>query len=166
MQRKFDVNFKLSVVQMYLRQEEEVQVIAEKMGIHHSLILDWVKLYQYHGEAGLKTRSTHKKYDITFKEKVKTEIRKKVSINSLSIKYHISPSTVKRWKVECGMAEEKIISDSELQELRKRFKNTDNPDIKMLMERLEYAKMENDVLKKLGTLVRARKEKERKQSKN
>ena len=64
------------------------------------------------------------------------------------------------------MAEEKIISDSELQELRKRFRNTDNPDIKMLMERLEYAKMENDVLKKLGTLVRARKEKERKQSKN
>ena len=64
------------------------------------------------------------------------------------------------------MAEEKIIRDSELQELRKRFRNTDNPDIKMLMERLEYAKMENDVLKKLGTLVRARKEKERKQSKN
>ena len=38
MQRKFDVNFKLSVVQMYLRQEEEVQVIAEKMGIENPVI--------------------------------------------------------------------------------------------------------------------------------
>ena len=166
MQRKFDVNFKLSVVQMYLKHDEELHVIAERMGIHPSVILDWVKLYQYHGEAGLKTRSSHAKYGTAFKEKVKAEIRKKASINSLSMKYHISPSTVKRWKVECGMAEEKIISDSELQELRKRFRNTDNPDIKLLMERLEYAKMENDVLKKLGTLVRARKEKERKQSKN
>ena len=77
MQRKFDVNFKLSVVQMYLKHDEELHVIAERMGIHPSVILDWVKLYQYHGEAGLKTRSSHAKYETAFKEKVKAEIRKK-----------------------------------------------------------------------------------------
>ena len=45
-------------------------------------------------------------------------------------------------------------------------KDTKNPEIKELLEQLEYAKMENDILKKLGTLVQARKEKEQQQSKN
>ena len=41
-----------------------------------------------------------------------------------------------------------------------------DPEIKELLEQLEYAKMENDILKKLATLVQARKEKEQQQSKN
>ena len=41
-----------------------------------------------------------------------------------------------------------------------------DPEIKKLLEQLEYAKMENDILKKLATLVQARKEKEQQQSEN
>jgi hypothetical protein len=103
-----------------------------------------------------------------FKEKVQSELRKKVSINFLKTKYRLSPSTLKRWGVECGMGNSitKIISTEELNALKEKHKGTKNPEIKELLEQLEYAKMENDILKKLGTLVQARKEKEQQQSKN
>ena len=91
-----------------------------------------------------------------------------VRLNFLKTKYRLSPSTLKRWGVECGMGNSitKIISTEELNALKEKHKGTKNPEIKELLEQLEYAKMENDILKKLGTLVQARKEKEQQQSKN
>ena len=68
------------------------------------------------------------------------------------------------------MAEKKsvrrIISREELNALKEKHKGTKDPEIKELLEQLEYAKMENDILKKLATLVQARKEKEQQQSEN
>ncbi|MCR4630909.1 MAG: helix-turn-helix domain-containing protein [Treponema sp.] len=166
MARVHDLEFKLQVVKMYDEGKEGSWRIAKKMDIHPSLVQRWVSKYHSLGEAGLKNRRSNPKYPEDFRRKVKEEIMKNVSVNSLVCKYNLSPSTIRRWRLECGMSEEKIITDDELEQLRKKFKNTKDPDIKLLMEKLEYAKMENDCLKKLGTLVQARKEKERKQSGN
>lgn len=166
MSKVYDLDFKLQVVKMYDKQKEGYSTIAKRIGIHPSMVQRWVGKYHSLGIEGLMNRSTNTEYTEDFKNKVKEEINRNVSVNSLVCKYNISPSTILRWRLECGMAEEKIINDEELKLLREKFKETKDPDIKMLMEKLEYAKMENDCLKKLGTLVRARKEKEQKQSEN
>ena len=166
MSKVYDLDFKLQVVKMHDNQKEGYSTIAKRIGIHPSMVQRWVSKYHSLGIEGLMNRSTNTEYTEDFKNKVKEEIKRNVSVNSLVCKYNISPSTILRWRLECGMAEEKIISDEELKLLKEKFKETKDPDIKMLMEKLEYAKMENDCLKKLGTLVRARKEKEQKQSEN
>ena len=60
----------------------------------------------------------------------------------------------------------RVISREELNDLQEKHKDSKDPEIKELLEQLEYAKMENDILKKLATLVQARKEKEQQQSEN
>lgn len=168
MNKKYSTGFKLKVVQEYQKGEKGSCVIGHEMNIHPSMVLTWYHLYVQHGIEGLQTRLTNTSYSKEFKEKVQSELRKKVSINFLKTKYRLSPSTLKRLGVECGMGNSitKIISTEELNALKEKHKGTKNPEIKELLEQLEYAKMENDILKKLGTLVQARKEKEQQQSKN
>lgn len=170
MNKYYSTEFKLKVVQEYLKREKGSSILAHEMNIHPSMVLNWYHLYEHHGIEGLKTRKTNSAYSKEFKEKVQFELRNKVSINYLKVKYNLSPSTLKRWSVECGMAEKKavrrIISREELDALQEKHKGTKDPEIKELLEQLEYAKMENDILKKLATLVQARKEKEQQQSEN
>ena len=136
----------------------------------HRLLLQSEKPVIQSDLLALQTRRTNSAYSKEFKEKVQSELRNKVSINYLKAKYNLSPSTLKQWSVECGMAEKKsvrrIISREELNALQEKYKGTKDPEIKELLEQLEYAKMENDILKKLATLVQARKEKEQQQSEN
>ena len=166
MNKKYSVEFKMKVVQEYLKGEKGSGVLGHELGIHPSIILNWYNLYKQHGIEGLKTRTTNPAYSNDFKEKVKAELRNNVSINFLKTKYRLSPSTLKRWSVECGMDKtvRKVISREELNALHEKHKNTKDPVIKELLEQLEYARMENEFLKKLATLVRARKERERQQS--
>ena len=169
MNKYYSTEFKLKVVQEYLKREKGSTILAHEMNIHPSMVLNWYHLYEQHGKDGLKTRRTKPSYSKEFKEKVQFELRNKVSINYLRAKYHLSPSTLKRWRVECGMAKKtvtRVISREELNALQEKHKGTKDPEIKELLEQLEYAKMENDILKKLATLVQARKEKEQQQSEN
>ncbi len=169
MNKHYSTEFKLKVVQEYLKGEKGSTILAHEMNIHPSMVLSWYHLYEQHGIDGLQTRRTNSSYSKEFKEKVQFELRNKVPINFLKAKYNLSPSTLKRWGVECGMAKKsvtRIISREELDALQEKHKGTKDPEIKELLEQLEYAKMENDILKKLATLVQARKEKERQQSEN
>jgi len=168
MNKKYTTEFKLKVVQEYQKGEKGSTILGQELNIHPSMVLSWYHLYEEHGIEGLQTRRTNPSYSKEFKEKVQVELRNKVSINYLKTKYRLASSTLKRWSVECGMAKtvKRIISREELNALQEKHKGTKNPEIKELLEQLEYAKMENDILKKLATLVQARKEKEQQQSKN
>ena len=168
MNKKYTTEFKLKVVQEYQKGEKGSTILGQELNIHPSMVLSWYHLYEEHGIEGLQTRRTNPSYSKEFKEKVQVELRNKVSINYLKTKYRLASSTLKRWGVECGMAKtvKRIISREELNALQEKHKGTKNPEIKELLEQLEYAKMENDILKKLATLVQARKEKEQQQSKN
>ena len=168
MNKKYTTEFKLKVVQEYQKGEKGSTILGQELNIHPSMVLSWYHLYEEHGIEGLQTRRTNPSYSKEFKEKVQVELRNKVSINYLKTKYRLASSTLKRWSGECGMAKtvKRIISREELNALQEKHKGTKNPEIKELLEQLEYAKMENDILKKLATLVQARKEKEQQQSKN
>ena len=160
--KKYSVEFKLKVVRDYERGEKGSHLIAQENGIHPGMVLRWYKIYKYHGIDGLRSRATSPTYSKEFKDKVKYEILTNVSLTTLSEKYHLSYSTIKRWSIECGMSKSinRIITTEELKALQEKHKNTKDPLIKELLEQLEYAKMENDCLKKLETLVQARKKKE------
>ena len=162
MNKKYSVEFKLKVVRDYERGEKGSHLIAQENGIHPGMVLRWYKIYKYHGIDGLRSRATSPTYSKEFKDKVKYEILTNVSLTTLSEKYHLSYSTIKRWSIECGMSKSinRIITTEELKALQEKHKNTKDPLIKELLEQLEYAKMENDCLKKLETLVQARKKKE------
>lgn len=166
MNKKYSVEFKLKVVQEYQKGEKGSWLLGHEMGIHPNMVLHWYNIYKQHGAEGLRPRATNPAYSEDFKEKVKAEIQRNVPFTALSEKYHLSPSTIKRWSVECGMDKtvRKVISREELNALHEKHKNTKDPVIKELLEQLEYARMENEFLKKLATLVRARKERERQQS--
>ncbi len=169
MNKKYSTEFKLKVVQEYQKGEKGSHIIGPEMSIHPNLVLSWYHLYEQHGIDGLRTRRTNSPYSKEFKKKVQIELQNKASINFLSTKYHLSPSTLQRWSLECGMEKKsvtRIISREELNALKEKYKGTKNSAIKELLEQLEYARMENLFLKKLATLVQARKEKERQQSKN
>ena len=162
MNKKYSVEFKVKVVREYERGEKGSHLIAQENGIHPGMVLRWYKIYKYHGIDGLRSRATSPTYSKEFKDKVKYEILTNVSLTTLSEKYHLSYSTIKRWSIECGMSKSinRIITTEELKALQEKHKNTKDPLIKELLEQLEYAKMENDCLKKLETLVQARKKKE------
>lgn len=124
MSKVYDLDFKLQVVKMHDNQKEGYLTIAKRIGIHPSMVQRWVSKYHSLGIEGLMNRSTNTEYTEDFKNKVKEEIKRNVSVNSLVCKYNISPSTILRWRLECGMAEEKIINDEELKLLREKFKET------------------------------------------
>ena len=169
MNKKYSTEFKFKVVQEYQKGEKGSHILGHEMNIHPSMVLSWYHLYKQHGIDGLRTRRTASPYSEEFKEKVQLELRNKAPINFLRAKYHLSPSTLQRWRLECGMAKKsvtRIITREELNALQEKHKGTKDSEIKELLEQLEYAKMENDILKKLATLVQARKEKERRQSEN
>lgn len=169
MNKKYSTEFKFKVVQEYQKGEKGSHILGHEMNIHPSMVLSWYHLYKQHGIDGLRTRRTASPYSKEFKERVQFELRNKAPINFLRAKYHLSPSTLQRWRLECGMAKKsvtRIITREELNALQEKHKGTKDSEIKELLKQLEYAKMENDILKKLATLVQARKEKERRQSEN
>lgn len=154
MSKIYTTEFRLKVVQEYEKGEKGSIILGQEMNIHPSMVLTWYHLYEEHGIEGLQTRRTSPSYSKEFKEKVQSELINKVSINYLKTKYRLSPSTLKRWSVECGVAKsvKRIISREELNALQEKHKDTKDSEIKDLLEQLEYAKMENDILKKLGSV--------------
>ena len=150
----------------YFGQTDTLHAVLEK---YRQQLYKSILRVRVNGIDGLRTRRTASPYSEEFKEKVQLELRNKAPINFLRAKYHLSPSTLQRWRLECGMAKKsvtRIITREELNALQEKHKGTKDSEIKELLEQLEYAKMENDILKKLATLVQARKEKERRQSEN
>lgn len=116
MSKIYTTEFKLKVVQEYQKGEKGSTILGHETNIHPSMVLSWYHLYEEHGIDGLQTRRTSPSYSKEFKEKVQSELRNKVSINYLKTKYRLSPSTLKRWSVECGVAKsvKRIISREEL----------------------------------------------------
>ena len=117
---------------------------------------------------GLISKQTNPPYTKEQKLRILTELKNGVSKRRLTAKYLISHSTLSRWMLRYQYMGKfdptKAITPDEIKSLKK--ENKDNPTMMELLERLEYSEMENACLKKLATLVQARKEKNQKQSKN
>jgi len=168
MSKSLSYEEKLELIRLWKEENYSLKMLSDHFGIAKSVVERWKKRYLIHGEKGLISKQTNPPYTKEQKLRILTELKNGVSKRRLTAKYLISHSTLSRWMLEYPHMEKfdptKAITPDEIQSLKKQ--NKDNPAMIELLERLEYSEMENACLKKLATLVQARKEKEQKQSKN
>lgn len=62
---KYDEQFKLSVVQSYELGKQGYKSVAQRYGLGHKLVEQWVALYRQHGLLGLRKKFSH--YSAEFK---------------------------------------------------------------------------------------------------
>ena len=55
---KFSSDEKLQAVMRYQNGLEGIKSIAKSIGIHHSVLLNWIRQYEHHGEEVFKKRYT------------------------------------------------------------------------------------------------------------
>lgn len=46
---KFNIEEKIDAVIRYREGSEGVKSIAKSIGVHHTVLLNWIKLYEHHG---------------------------------------------------------------------------------------------------------------------
>lgn len=173
---KYDLDFKLKVVQQILKGKESADSISFKYTISDSLVKRWVDFYRLHGIDGLMPSNRH--YTPEFKLEVVQAVKSKsISLNKACCQFRISSvSTLKKWL---------ILFDSYGPEaLRVERRGRGKPKIRtpamprkpkrpltreeQLLEELSDLRAENAYLKKLQALIQSEsaKEEKRKSSKN
>ena len=173
---KYDVDFKLKVVQQILKGKESADSISFKYTISDSIVKRWVDFYRLHGIDGLMPSNRH--YSPEFKLEVVQAVKSKsLSLNKACCQFRISSvSTLKKWLIlfdSCGA-----------ESLRVERRGRGNPKIRtpamprkpkrpltreeQLLEELADLRAENAYLKKLQALIQSEsaKEEKRKSSKN
>lgn len=70
---KFSSDEKMKAVIRYQDGSESVKSIAKCLGLHHTVLLNWIKQYEYHGEEAFKKSYTS--YPVQFKLDVLKEKR-------------------------------------------------------------------------------------------
>ena len=168
MSKSLSYEEKLELIRLWKEEKYSIKMLSEHFGISKNAVERWKKRYLIHGEKGLISKPTNPPYTKEQKYRILAELQNGVSKTALSAKYQISHSTLSRWMLRYPYMDKfdptKAITPDEIKSLKKQ--NKDNPAMMELLERLEYSEMENACLKKLATLVQARKEKSQKQSKN
>jgi transposase len=173
---KYDVDFKIKVVQQILKGKESADSISFKYTISDSIVKRWVDFYRLHGIDGLMPSNRH--YSPEFKLEVVQAVKSKsLSLNKACCQFRISSvSTLKKWLIlfdSCGA-----------ESLRVERRGRGKPKIRtpamprkpkrpltreeQLLEELADLRAENAYLKKLQALIQSEsaKEEKRKSSKN
>lgn len=168
MSRALTYEEKLELIRLWKEEQYSLRMLCEAFNTTQSVVERWKKRYSIHGPSGLKGSATRSPYTAETRNKILNEYKSGVSKKEIVAKYQMSNSTLSEWMVKYGCMKQfdpsKAIEPNAIKELKKKHK--DNPEMLELLDRLEYSEMENACLKKLATLVQARKEKGRKQSKD
>lgn len=156
---------KVELIRLWKEENYSTRMLSEHFGISKSVVERWRKRYTIHGLNGLRGNKTKKPYTEEEKQKILQELKSGISQKQILAKYQMSNSTLHKWMIKCSVMEKfdpsKPIEPEEIKRLKK--ENKDKPEMLELLERLEYSEMENACLKKLATLVQARKKKEQRQ---
>lgn len=166
MVKEFSYEKRVASVKLYYESHLSTIRIAKIFGVDPSVIQNWIKRYEYNGLPGLQVRRTHTKYPEEFKQKILEKLKEGKSATYLTQKYMLSPSTIIAWRIEYEqggkiMQENTVISREESEALRKKYKHTKDPELKELIERLEWVEMENEALKKLEALTREERQRQK-----
>ena len=172
---KYDIDFKLKVVQQILKGKESADSISTKYTISISLVKRWVYFYRLHGIDGLMPSNRH--YSPEFKlEVLQTVKSKSLSLNKACFQFRISSvSILKKWLI--------LFDSYGPESLRIERRGRGKPKIRTpamprkrktltreeeLLEELADLRAENAYLKKLHALIQSEsaKEEKRKSSKN
>jgi len=97
---KYPKDFKMEVVQYYLNNSAGYLATAKHFNLPSEVtVLNWVKRYQIHGEAGLE-RNSSISYTREFKEEVVKYLHKtKASFSKVGAHFNIAASSVREWEV-------------------------------------------------------------------
>ena len=159
---------KVELIRLWKEEDYSIGMLCKHFNCSQSVVERWRKRYLFHGIEGLKGKMTRPPYTKEMKKKILAELQRGHSKKEILAKYQMSHSTLSKWLINCDHMEKfdetKAIAPKEIKNLKNKYK--DNPEMLEILKRLEYSEMENACLKKLATLVQARKEKERKQSEN
>jgi transposase-like protein len=153
---------KLAAVNEYLNGTDSYQSIADRLMVHESAIIKWVRIFQHHGENALRKKYTN--YTSEFKLDVLTFMNETgASLLETAAVFNISaPSSILAWqrRVETSGVEALIPKKKGRPPMKEISKKTLplKHSKETLQEEVERLRMENAYLKKLNALVR---EKER-----
>lgn len=159
---KYDTQFKLAVVQAYLKDGNE-QRIGHLYGVNRNYVTKWVLAYQAHGLASLQPRE-YRQYTPEFKLGVLQYMQEhQVSLSPAAAHFNIaSPSTIIAWQ--------RLYNEGGITALQPKPKGAplkfNTKDIKALLarpiteltheellRRAQYLEVENAYLKKLEALA-------------
>jgi transposase len=159
---KYTVDDKLSAVKHYLDGEESYISIGRSMGTSESVIMNWVKQYEYHGVEGL-CKKSYTNYTAQFKLDVLNYMNDNgTSPNETAVIFNIpSPATIRTWRIlfkKGGVdalepkKKERTLMTKEDNKKKKKETPTEG-SLEDLKAELEQLRMENAYLKKLNALV-------------
>ena len=146
---------KLKAARRYFEETISYRYLAHQVGVDHSALRYWVKLYKYHGDQAFSFPYTN--YSSDFKLKVIQFMDDEgYSIREASALFHIPDySMVRRWlekwqnggleALESKRKGKDPVSQNKNPKAKKSFNSVE--------EELEYLRMENAYLKKLKALV-------------
>jgi len=162
---KYSTEFKIKVVEAYLNNEGGYGFLAKKYGVSNKeLIRRWVNSYNTQGYEGIKLSRKNNSYSLEFKKNiVKLYLTGEMSYQELANQFKIKNSTmIARWVSEfrnqginglkpkkrgrpSSMTKDK---NKEKKQLKKKYSNEEIDEIAELKDKLYWAQMQIDFLKK------------------
>ena len=164
---KYSKEFKLECVQRYKNGDYIEDPPGVKHRYFHKQVLEWDKIYDSMGEAGLEHGRTT--LDINQRIELINRVETGESYNSVALSAGIKPDLLIRWHkiyIESGIDGLKLLKRGKppMTEKKKKAVRKDPKDMtkEELLEAYEMVVIENEYLKKLRALVQKRKAQEQK----
>jgi len=160
---KFTLSQKLDAVTRYQNGSESVRKIAESIHAPKSVVLNWIKQYEYHGLSAFEKSYTS--YTTQFKMDVLKYMQEHgVSSNEAAVIFKISsPRLIRKWRIQFELGGLDALFSKQKgrpsmkKETKKQGKQTlVEGSIEALQARIMQLEMENEYLKKLNALVQAK----------
>lgn len=157
---KYTSDIKLNIIQGYNPKVHSQKEYAKQMGIPRAQFQYWLKLYEVHGEEGLKNPYTNCSLDFKI-DVLNYMVQSGASLMDTAALFKISSYTmVYNWqkKVEVGGVEALELSQKGRQSMNKKstklpIQATVEGSVEALETRIKQLEMENEYLKKLNALV-------------
>jgi transposase len=163
---KFMIEKKIEAVIRYQQGSEGIKSIAKSIGVHHSVLLNWIKQYEHHGaDAFIKpytSYTTEFKLDVlNYIKETGTSIRETAAIFNIA-----THSTIQKWQKGFESHGVDALKPTKKGRTSVKKEPMENPPTEgseeALRAEIERLRMENAYLKKLRALIQ---EKERLQNK-
>ena len=157
---KFSKEEKIQAVKEFLNGNEAVKSIAKSIGVDSGVFHNWIKQYEFSGEAAFEKPYTS--YTQEYKIDVLNYMNEKgTSIRETAAIFNIlSPETLRKWKIAFethgldALQTKKKGRPSMKKESNKQQKQAlSEGSTKALEARIKQLEMENEYLKKLNALV-------------
>ena len=163
---KYSFNFKLKIVNEYLRGEAGYRTLSTKYGVNSYVLCQWVNNYKKLGEQGLIRIRGNQSYTFEFKlHVVELYLSSEISYQELALKVGMTnPTLITRWVLDYKAAGPEALipkkkgrkRSMDKDKVARENENTDSDEQKNLLKQLQdenlKLRIENAFLKELRRL--------------